>query len=166
MSTNLPSQCPLEINLSESNNPGEAWNCRISLRFKKRYDPSRNSNNTNTRTHGSPWVDQPTEQVAFLDITDKSQVEPVLVAAQKAVLNPSRNWREYVYELRPESSPHHPGRGGRTTRSTKGEQGSWGGFGKRQAVDPKKNVEEDFEVKFSPNVVCMEVGVGSLPSYN
>lgn len=75
----------------------------------------------------------------------------MLVAAQRAVLNPSRNWREYVYELRPELSPH-PAGGSRATWPTRG-----GRAGKRQAVDPKKNSEEDFEVKFSPNVVCMEV---------
>lgn len=79
------------------------------------------------------------------------------MAAQRAVLNPSRNWREYVYELRPGSSPHHAGGKTRAPRPAKGEQGVWSGFPKRQAMDLKKNAEEDFEVKFSPNVVCMEV---------
>ncbi|KAL0640425.1 hypothetical protein Q9L58_000393 [Maublancomyces gigas] len=167
--TGTCTRCPLEINLSESNDPAEAWNCRISLRFKKRYDPSlaakpsRSSNNSN-RTHGSPWVDQPTEQVSFLDITDKNQVEPVLVAAQRAVLNPSKNWREYVYELRPGSSPHHAGGKTRAPRPAKGEPGVWSGFPKRQTMDPKKNAEEDFEVKFSPNVVCMEITGPELPN--
>lgn len=78
------------------------------------------------------------------------------MAAQRAVLNPSKNWREYVYELRPELSPHHAG-GSRATWPVRGGVGGWAGFARKQVVDPKKNVEEDFEVKFSPNVVCMEV---------
>lgn len=86
------------------------------------------------------------------------------MAAQRAVLNPSRNWREYVYELRPELSPQHGG--GRATWPTRGGQGGWSGFAKKQAVDLKRNVEEDFEVKFSPNVVCMEVSGCSFPLYD
>lgn len=56
-------------------------------------------------------------------------------------------------------NPQYTGAGGRP-----GWQGSggWAGFGKKQMAAPKKNAEEDFEVKFSPNVVCMEVSKPSL----
>lgn len=116
------------------------------------------------RTYGSPWVDQATEQVEFFVIRDKSQVEAVLVAAQRAVLNPSRNWREYVPEIRSELPQNA---GGRPSWSGKRlpQGGSWSGFpnNKRQAPSPGSNIEEDFEIKFSPNVVCMEVSL-SFPS--
>lgn len=85
---------------------------------------------------------------------DKGQVEPVLVAAQRAVLNPSKSWKEYVYELRPELDEHHSN--GR--RGQKQSGGAWAGFGRKgKKKGDKSNAEEDFEVKFSPNVVCMEV---------
>ncbi|RPB13528.1 P-loop containing nucleoside triphosphate hydrolase protein [Morchella conica CCBAS932] len=128
--TGTCTRCPLEINLSEASHPRDSWHCHISLRFKKRYDPDTVSKNTSTGRSSSPWVEQKAEQVAFLDIVDKSQVERALVAAQQAVLNPSRNWREYAREM---------GKG-------------------------VKDGEDGFEVKFSPNVVCMDITAPDLPN--
>ncbi|PWW77924.1 P-loop containing nucleoside triphosphate hydrolase protein [Tuber magnatum] len=131
--TGTCTRCPLEINLRESSLTTDPWHCRISLRFKKRYDPSLTSSDhhhiSTSRTRGNPWVDQTTEQVHFLDITKKSQVEPTLVRAQRAILTPGQNWRDFVHE----------------------EKG-------------KPTEDEDFEVKFSPNVVCMEITGPELPN--
>lgn len=77
-----------------------------------------------------------------MNLTDKSQVEDALIRAQLAVLNPSRNWREFVpdYPL-PYPSPNSFG----------------GGF----KVPPSPG---DFQVKFSPNVVCMDITGPDLPN--
>ena len=123
-----------------------------------------------SRTRGNPWVDQATEQVHFLDITDKSQVEPTLVRAQRAILTPGQNWRDFVHEERekpvegtaPEASGVRSGRFG----YSRGAGGGWGSSadpkGKGKAAEKRVGRDEDFEVKFSPNVVCMEVCITNL----
>ncbi|KAI5852607.1 P-loop containing nucleoside triphosphate hydrolase protein [Morchella snyderi] len=154
--TGTCTRCPLEINLSESSHPHDGWHCHISLRFKKRYDPDTVSKNTSTGRSSSPWVEQKAEQVAFLDIVDKSQVERALVAAQQAVLNPSRNWREYAREMVPVAAG-----GGAGLRS---RVGGGGARGRRGQGKVSKDAEDGFEVKFSPNVVCMDITAPDLPN--
>lgn len=73
-----------------------------------------------------------------MDLTDKSQVEAALVRAQASILNPSKPWTQFV--------------GGKPSAHA-----GWGGFG-------KKGAEPAFEVKFSPNVVCMEIIGPGLPN--
>lgn len=90
--------------------------------------------------------------MAFLDIVDKSQVERALVAAQQAVLNPSRNWREYAREMVPVAAGGAAGLKSRVGGGGHGARGRRGGQGKGV-----KDGEDGFEVKFSPNVVCMDV---------
>ncbi|KAF3933705.1 Dynamin-1 [Dactylella cylindrospora] len=80
-------RCPLEITLTEDPFPNAPWQCKISLRFHKRY---------NRKSRGDPWVDMPHEQVHFLNLDDPDHVEPSLVRAQLAILNPSKQWGEYV----------------------------------------------------------------------
>ena len=63
------------------------------------------------------------EQHLFLELLSKGEVEAALMKAQKAVLNPSKRWKEYMED-----------------RDEKGA-----------------NKFADDEVKFSPNVVCVEV---------
>lgn len=123
-----------------------------------------------SRTRGNPWVDQATEQVHFLDVTDKSQVEPALVRAQRAILTPGQNWRDFVHEEREkpaegtalETSSARSGRFGHS----RGAGGGWGSSidpkGKGKTVERRGGRDEDFEVKFSPNVVCMEVCITNL----
>lgn len=76
-----------------------------------------------------------------MKLTDKSQVQDALIRAQSAVLNPSRNWREFVPDY-----PHpYPS-------ST-----SFSEFKSPPSLG-------DFQVKFSPNVVCMDITGPDLPN--
>ncbi|RPA91160.1 P-loop containing nucleoside triphosphate hydrolase protein [Choiromyces venosus 120613-1] len=174
--TGTCTRCPLEINLRESSNPIDPWHCRISLRFKKRYNPSlTNSNNhhmSTSRTRGNPWVDQATEQVHFLDITNKDQVEPALVRAQRAILTPGQDWRDFVNEEKEKpteaGAPETGNARGNWLGHTQRAGGVWGSSadnkGKGRAVETRGGRDEDFEVKFSPNVVCMEITGPELPN--
>jgi hypothetical protein len=127
-----------------------------------------NLSNT-SRTPGNPWVDQATEQVHFLNITNKDQVEPTLVRAQRAVLNPGKDWHSFVHEEQDEQPMEvamvdvDTGRATWYGQAQHGSAGWSGGFGdskgKGKAVEKRSERENDFEVKFSPNVVCMEVSL-------
>lgn len=146
------------------------WHCRISLRFKKHYEPSPETSNGNStsRNRGNPWVDQATEQVHFLGVTNKDQVEPALVRAQRAVLSPGKDWRSFINEEKDKQTMEvtmtdvGAGRNSWYGHAQR-DSGSWsGGFGDpkgkgKAAVEKRAETEDDFEVKFSPNVVCMEV---------
>jgi len=87
--------------------------------------------NADVRTGSlGPWVERAiAEDIHFKDIFDKDEVENVLVRAQKAILNPSQDWKRFL----PSSS-----------------------FGSLVDDDREK---EDFEVKFSPNIVRMNVSM-------
>ena len=77
-----------------------------------------------------PWVEKSiAEDIHFKDIFDKEEVETVLVRAQKAILNPSQDWKRFL----PGSS--------------------------FSPVEDDDREKEDFEVKFSPNIVSMNVSV-------
>ncbi|KAL7276404.1 hypothetical protein RUND412_000609 [Rhizina undulata] len=151
--TGTCTRCPLEISLSESTNADDPWQCRISLRFKKRYAPDNQS-----ETRSNPWEDQPMEQVHFCDVTDKDQVEPVLVRAQRAVLSPGKNWRDFINE------PGERGFLGRSRVQAWAQKGGkWSGHGNgKRNMDCVEGMQ--YEVKFSPNVVCMEITGPNLPN--
>ncbi|KAH0537502.1 hypothetical protein FGG08_005720 [Glutinoglossum americanum] len=143
--------CPLEINLTESAFAGSQWTCRISLRHKFFHNPpdirctksepfgdmSPRSDLTNhdpQRGSLGPWVErQIAQDIHFKDITDKNEVEAVLVRAQKAILNPSQDWKRFL----PTSNFHS---------------------------DEDDREKEDFEVKFSPNIVRMNISGPGLPN--
>ncbi|KAF8246742.1 hypothetical protein K440DRAFT_601938 [Wilcoxina mikolae CBS 423.85] len=132
-------RCPLEISLSEAASPDQPWSCRIFLRLKKQYEPNRG---------GNPWVLRQGEarQVHFLDLTDKSEVESALSRAQTAILNPSKNWTTFA------ASDY------RRDDAVGGRGGPFNG----RCSD--SNSEDNLEVKFSPNVVVMEITAPDLPN--
>jgi hypothetical protein len=135
---NHPIQCPLEINLLRSDTPTEAWRCRLSLRIEKDYVLSSTPHHPQ---HLNPWAPSKHVQThAFLEIHDKSHVENALERAQEAILNPSTHWREYQEILKKETSvqPFEEGR---------------------------EKERKGLEVKFSPNVVCMEVCLSEDESF-
>ncbi|KAA8909675.1 P-loop containing nucleoside triphosphate hydrolase protein [Sphaerosporella brunnea] len=132
-------RCPLEITLKEASNADQPWSCHVSLRFKKRYDSS--------KAGGNPWEDQRTEQVHFLDLTDKSQVEPALVRAQTAILNPSKNYSYFA-------SPDY--RRDDVFGARSAERGG--------ATRMGRSNDTELEVKFSPNVVVMEITAPDVPN--
>lgn len=82
-----------------------------------------------------PWVERSiAEDIHFKDIFDKDEVEDVLVRAQKAILNPSQDWKRFL-----PGSNFSP------------------------VVDDDRG-KDDFEVKFSPNIVRMNVSKPSAIS--
>ncbi|KAI9779416.1 MAG: hypothetical protein M1839_007381 [Geoglossum umbratile] len=147
--TGTCTRCPLEINLTESAYAGSQWTCRVSLRHKFFHNPPdihlvklelpnemptyQTSSTSDLRTGSlGPWVERSiAEDILFMDIFDKSEVETVLVRAQKAILNPSQDWRGFL------------------------------AFSPTEDEDREK---EDFEVKFSPNVVRMNISGPGLPN--
>ena len=79
-----------------------------------------------------PWVERAiAEDIHFKDIFEKDEVENILVRAQKAILNPSQDWKRFLP-----------------------------GSGFNLVIDDDRE-QEDFEVKFSPNIVRMSVGIPS-----
>lgn len=125
-------QCPLEINLSESQSTDEEWTCNISLYKKYIYDGGRKDvtkagKHSFTRSEGAtrarplgPWMAQDGEIFQFATLTSKDQVAQTLKLAQLAILNPGTPHQNYM-----------PGQ-----------------------IDPG----EEKQVQFSPNVVRLEVG--------
>lgn len=113
-------RCPLEINLSESDNP---WACRVLLTKKYMYD---NTARAKRATHAKPlgpWIEQEPEEIHFANITDKDALQETLKNAQLATLNPGRAPEDFVL----------------------GE-------------------ENDTQVKFSPNVVRLDISAPGFPN--
>ncbi|KAF8420218.1 P-loop containing nucleoside triphosphate hydrolase protein [Tirmania nivea] len=125
--TGTCTRCPLEINLSEPEDPTLTWQCKVSLRFNKKYSPA----SSGSRGTNNPWVDQSVEQHLFLELSSKEEVEGALMTAQSAVLNPSKRWKD---------------------------------FAMKQELGGSNPMMEDCEVKFSPNVVCLEITEPGLPN--
>lgn len=83
-------RCPLEINLTESNEEDGEWSCNISLVRKYIYDSSL------SRKALGPWKlqDYP-EDLPFAFLTSKDEVVDALERAQLATLNPSSSYEKY-----------------------------------------------------------------------
>ena len=147
-------KCPLEISLRDTTmtsgnvtkpddatkpDDSDSWSCKISLRLRKTHNKQAHNNN--------PWVDAPTQQVHFLDIKDKKHVECALKRAQTAILNPSTPWT--VYSDLSYRGPQGPDELAQQNNA----------LGNNTATEENRSDDENLEVKFSPNVVFMEVAV-------
>lgn len=82
----------MEINLTESNIPGDGWACKISLVKKYMYGGAWNA----SQQPFGPWIPQDLEEFPFGFVRDKSQVRYVLRQAQLATLNPSQPYENYL----------------------------------------------------------------------
>ncbi|EFQ98411.1 interferon-induced GTP-binding protein Mx1 [Nannizzia gypsea CBS 118893] len=86
-------RCPLEINLSESDDP---WTCRLILTKKYMFDATgRSQRATNARPLG-PWIEQDPEELHFATLTDKNLLQEHLKWAQLAILNPGRSHTDFI----------------------------------------------------------------------
>jgi hypothetical protein len=114
-------KCPLEINISESQDPEQAWICKVFLHKKYTYVPSGASTAPSKSRPFGPWYPlEPPQEMHFATITSKEEVGSALYWAQIATLNPSQH-----HELYKPTQPNRP--------------------------------SEDLQVKFSPNVVRVDV---------
>jgi GTPase SAR1 family protein len=87
-------RCPLEINLTEDNDPEGQWSCNVSLHNKYVYQSSLKERATKARPLG-PWADSDGEDHPFARITSKDDVVDALERAQLATLNPSSSYEKY-----------------------------------------------------------------------
>ena len=147
-------RCPLEISLSET--PDQPWSCRISLRFKKQYDANRAGS-------GDPWVSRPGEiaQVPFVQLRDKARVESALSRAQTAILNPSKHWTLFSA---PEGVPRPCGGALAAADAPARDGAAPAGSAQSGRRVRSAHGEDELEVKFSPNVVVMEISAPNVPN--
>ncbi|KAL1966975.1 hypothetical protein VTN77DRAFT_3719 [Rasamsonia byssochlamydoides] len=86
-------RCPLEINLTEANQP---WTCHISLCSNYMYDGQRKIKKLPEKSQPlGPWVEQDQEKVDFITLNDKDKVQEALRCAQLAILNPKDDPAKY-----------------------------------------------------------------------
>ncbi|KAI2402087.1 hypothetical protein LOZ67_000843 [Ophidiomyces ophidiicola] len=114
-------RCPLEINLSESDNP---WICRVLLMKRYLYVPKGRPTSKNPL---GPWIEQELEEILFDTLTDKSMLEKVLKWAQIATLNPARSPKDF-------------------------------------GPDNDNDTYTFTQVKFSPNVVRLDISAPGFPN--
>ena len=144
-------RCPLEINLSDTST--DAWSCKVFLCKKYMYEGTQGQ--VATRGKGrpeaatrqrplGPWILQDTEEIFFATVFSKEVVPDVLKLAQLATLNPSK---QLILLL-----------GHRLMHFIAG-------------TDPKRympgnvSAQEDYlQVKFSPNVIRLDISGQGLPN--
>ena len=85
----LSSQCPLEINLTESPSPDVPWSCEVRLQRKFEHTPEEAHHENSPYPHFRP-LEMP-EDEHFQTVTQKDQLEVVLGRAQAATLQPHRH---------------------------------------------------------------------------
>ncbi|KAF3029101.1 hypothetical protein E8E15_010975 [Penicillium rubens] len=87
-------RCPLEINLSESD---ESWKCVIHLSRRYIFDPSKRSKMPKKSEPLGPWIalgGQDDEH--FITLENKQDVKNAIWCAQLAILNPSTDSQDFV----------------------------------------------------------------------
>ncbi|OAX79086.1 hypothetical protein ACJ72_06596 [Emergomyces africanus] len=88
-------RCPLEINLSDCDQPDAPWTCKIFLMKKYIYSTQLIKRGSKGKGLG-PWIEQDPESIPFLNLTDKADVQEALKWAQLATLNPSTSHEDYI----------------------------------------------------------------------
>lgn len=95
-------RCPLEINLSQSDEP---WKCVIHLSIRYMYDPPKGSSKVPKKASLGPWIKMADQQDEhFVELADKEMVKEALACAQLAILNPGTNPKEFAPERNPNLS--------------------------------------------------------------
>ncbi|KAK4579939.1 hypothetical protein LTR86_000140 [Recurvomyces mirabilis] len=89
-------RCPFQITTSAVRGSGPAsggWSCSIGLQYRYIYNPdARYGRNRNELDR---WTEQELYVEPFITIEDKGQLEDMLRRAQHAIVNPSRNPRDF-----------------------------------------------------------------------
>ncbi|KAI9926844.1 hypothetical protein AWENTII_011479 [Aspergillus wentii] len=122
-------RCPMEINLTESQD--QEWKCHIYLSRKFMFDGSRKVTKIPKKSQPlGPWIPQEQEDELFITLNNKDDVQEALKWAQIAILNPGRASTDYI------PSQDIPG----------------------------QSVSEECQVKFSPNVVRLDISSPNFPN--
>lgn len=147
-------RCPLEINLSESST--DAWSCKVLLCKKYMYEGTHGQ--AATRGKGKPeaatrqrplgpWILQDTEETYFASVTDKEAVPHVLELAQLATLNPGKQLIFFQCVVL-----------GRLMHIDVGTDS-------KRYMPGNVSAQEDYlQVKFSPNVIRLDISGKGLPN--
>ncbi|PLB55520.1 Dynamin family protein [Aspergillus steynii IBT 23096] len=89
-------RCPMEINLSESER-GQPWTCRVFLSGKYMFDPSHRLTKIPKKSQPlGPWSPQDQEDLLFIELSNKNDVQEAIKWAQIAILNPGHNPMDYI----------------------------------------------------------------------
>jgi GTP-binding protein EngB required for normal cell division len=90
-------RCPLEINLSQSEEP---WKCVIHLSRQYWFDNDKRKDKVLKKTPLGPWVPiGGHDDELFTTLTDRNAVQNAIRCAQLAILNPHVNPKDFLPEL-------------------------------------------------------------------
>ncbi|KAF9888697.1 hypothetical protein FE257_008455 [Aspergillus nanangensis] len=97
-------RCPMEINLSESDQP---WACRVFLSRRYFYDNAHKQNKTVKKSKPlGPWIEMDPEDEPFITLSNKDSIDEAIKWAQLAILNPNRSSADYIPGQNTETSSH------------------------------------------------------------
>jgi GTPase SAR1 family protein len=87
-------RCPMEINLSDSNEP---WKCEVKLSYSYAYSTKGGLRKITKANKLGPWYETAEPQdVPFLTLLSKNQVQDAIKRAQLAILNPHKDPAEFL----------------------------------------------------------------------
>ncbi|KAF3400389.1 Interferon-induced GTP-binding protein Mx1 [Talaromyces pinophilus] len=87
-------RCPMEINLSESDQP---WKCEVTLSYSYTYSTKGGLRKITKANKLGPWYETAESQdVPFLTLHSKNQVQDAIKRAQLAILNPHKDPAEFL----------------------------------------------------------------------
>ena len=87
-------RCPLEINLSQSEEP---WKCIIHLSRRYWFDSTKRKDKVLKKSPLGPWVPiGGHEDEHFITLTDKNEVQRAIWCAQLAILNPNVSSKDFL----------------------------------------------------------------------
>lgn len=82
-------RCPMEINLSDSDQP---WKCEVKLSCSYTYSTKNGLRKITKANKLGPWYQMTeAEDIPFLTLNSKDQVQDAIKRAQLAILNPHKN---------------------------------------------------------------------------
>ena len=87
-------RCPMEINLSDSDQP---WKCEVKLSCSYTYSTKNGLRKITKANKLGPWYELTApEDISFLTLHSKDQVQDAIKRAQLAILNPHKNPAEFL----------------------------------------------------------------------
>ncbi|KAF2172905.1 hypothetical protein M409DRAFT_62563 [Zasmidium cellare ATCC 36951] len=120
-------RCPFRITTTAAKD-GQEWTCNVSLQIRYSYNPHLRANKSGESFNG--WSEnKDTLSLPFANVTDKAQLEIILRRAQFALLNPDKNYTQFL----------------------------------NSNVDFNGEDSDSQTVRFSPNVISLEITAPGLP---
>jgi GTPase SAR1 family protein len=86
-------RCPMEINLSDSNEP---WKCEVNLSYSYTYSTKGGQRKITKANKLGPWYETAPQGVPFLTLHSQEHVQDAIKRAQLAILNPHKDPAEFL----------------------------------------------------------------------